>query len=275
MIKVLEEIKNNHSISKTAPSSKIKMCVFPLDNGILKGMTEKMLWNGAIKQKIDLPIWTVFIDHPDGKILFDTGMSRYICQKLVEVKEHQILPNVLRNYAISPQDIDYVICSHLHFDHSGYLGLFKKAEIIISKEEYTEVKKQYLKSNLDESYIYTDVKDWFSVNMNWKLLDGEEIIYKLVDGVHILNLGRGHSYGMLALLLELPQYGNVVIAGDLIYCQKNIQAYHQRQNALIDKKAYDAAFDQLIKIAKKYNAEIWFGHDQEQFTKIMKKSVYV
>lgn len=58
--------KNNHHTG---------VFIYPLNNGILKGMPEKYLYNGTTQKCVDLPVWTVLIDHPQGKILFDTGMK--------------------------------------------------------------------------------------------------------------------------------------------------------------------------------------------------------
>lgn len=248
--------------------------IYPLNHGILKGMPETYLYNGTTEKCVDLPVWTVLMDHPQGKILFDTAMSRYTDPKSVAVDPQQELPNVLKQHGLTPDQIDYVVCSHLHFDHSGYLDLFQNSKILISKSEYTEVKRQYEEHCLEKGYVPDDVERWFSQKMNWVLVDEEKTVQKLFDGISILSFGRGHAHGMLGLLLEPQEHGNIILAGDVIYCRKNTENYDARQRAYIDKKAYDDSYDRLMQLAKEYNAEIWFGHDMEQVENIMKQKVY-
>ena len=97
---------------------------------------------------------------------------------------------------------------------------------------------------------------------------------ELLEGVWLLNLGRGHSYGMLGLLVQLPENGNIILAGDIIYCQKNTEDYSSRQSLIIDKTAYDESYEKLMGLAQQYNAKIWFRHDMQQVQEIIKKKVY-
>lgn len=249
--------------------------IYPMNNGILKGMPVKYLYNGTGEECVDLPVWTVLIDHPQGKILFDTAMSRYTDSQSVVVGEQEQLPNVLKQHGLTPDQIDYVVCSHLHFDHTGYLDLFKKSKILVSKSEYDDVRQQYEENRIEQGYEARDVEQWFSQKMNWVLISDEKPIQKLFDGVSILNLGRGHAYGMLGLLLETQENGNIILAADVIYCSKNTENYDSRQLSYVDKKAYDDSYDLLMQLAKEYDAQIWFGHDMEQVEDIMKQKVYL
>lgn len=262
---------SNIEIDKHEPQFRI----YPMYNGILKGMPVKYLYNGTGEECVDLPVWTVLIDHPQGKILFDTAMRHYSNSQNVVVDEHEQLPNVLKQHGLTPDQIDYVVCSHLHFDHTGYLDLFKKSKILVSKSEYNNVKQQYEESRIEQGYEACDVKQWFSQKMDWVLIGEEEPVQKLFDGVSILNLGRGHAYGMLGLLLETQENGNIILAADVIYCRKNTENYDSRQLAYIDKKAYDDSYDLLMHLAKEYDAQIWFGHDMKQVEDIMKQKVYL
>lgn len=66
----------------------------------------------------------VLLQTDDNKnIIFDTGAFGY-SEKLI---------HALANKGLTPDDIDYVILSHSHFDHIGNIHLFKNAELIQDK----------------------------------------------------------------------------------------------------------------------------------------------
>lgn len=89
---------------------------------------------------IEFPVYAVLIDHPDGKILFDTGCNpegmgkegRWPegVQKLFPAFQDEscYLINRLEQLKVRPEDIKYVVASHLHLDHAGCLELFTNGD---------------------------------------------------------------------------------------------------------------------------------------------------
>jgi N-acyl homoserine lactone hydrolase len=70
----------------------------------------------------------VFLESEQEKyILFDTG----------GYNERGELIKKLNNVKLTPQDIDIVFLSHIHFDHAMNWPLFENAEILVSKKELT------------------------------------------------------------------------------------------------------------------------------------------
>lgn len=95
----------------------------------------------------EIPILFFLIQHNDKNILFDTGYALEVSKSPEKhlgaivnsycpiVKEKQYIVNQLKNMRINPEDIDYVIFSHLHPDHAGSVGIFPNAVHIIHKKE--------------------------------------------------------------------------------------------------------------------------------------------
>jgi len=65
----------------------------------------------------------LLITDDNKKVLFDSGAFGY-ADKLVQN---------LKKLSLTPDDINYVILSHAHFDHNANLYLFKKAQLIYHK----------------------------------------------------------------------------------------------------------------------------------------------
>jgi N-acyl homoserine lactone hydrolase len=96
-----------------------------------------------------LPINAWVLEHPEGIILVDTGETSQTSNPgyfpewhpyWKNVKEHvkpeeEIGPQ-LQNLGISPNDVRWVIMTHLHTDHAGGLHHFPKSEIIVMRNEY-------------------------------------------------------------------------------------------------------------------------------------------
>lgn len=114
------------------------------------------------RNRVWLPVSAYLIEHPQGLLLIDTGWHREISpegkyNRFAQVKhmgvghfllnqgvvpEGEALVEQLAAMKIQPQDIDYLILSHLHTDHASGLRQFTNAKrILASREELDDTKK--------------------------------------------------------------------------------------------------------------------------------------
>ena len=97
---------------------------------------------------VDVPTHCVLVDTPDGKLLWDTSCPRDWEQRWAptglqdffpyeKVSDDEYLDSRLKQLGLAPGDIDYVVLSHLHFDHAGNVQLFKEtnARLVCSAKE--------------------------------------------------------------------------------------------------------------------------------------------
>ena len=79
---------------------------------------------------VDVPTHCVLVETPDGKLLWDTSCprdweTRWAPTGLQDffpydkVSDDEYLDSRLKQIGVAPGDIDYVVLSHLHFDHAG------------------------------------------------------------------------------------------------------------------------------------------------------------
>ena len=125
------------------------------------------------KNRVWLPVSAYLIEIENKKILVDTGWHREISpngkyDRIAQVKHmgvghfllnQGILPlgesitEQLEKIKIFPQDLDFVILTHLHTDHASGLKQVKDAKkILVSEEELQDTKKfpvRYAKSMWD------------------------------------------------------------------------------------------------------------------------------
>ncbi|ASE58406.1 AhlS family quorum-quenching N-acyl homoserine lactonase [Staphylococcus saprophyticus] len=265
---------------------KERMKVYVLDNGRMKMDKNLMIANSnqatlddpkANNEMHEFPIYTVFIDHPDAKILFDTACNpnamgdsgRWISatQKAFPyfADEACHLPNRLEQINVDPKEVDFVIASHLHLDHAGCLEYFTNATIIVHDDELSGAMKTYARNQQEGAYIWADIDAWVKNNLKWRTIKKEEDNLKLVDGVRILNYGSGHAWGIIGLEIESAELGTIILASDAIYTKESIEDTLKPPGILYDSIGWTKSVEKIQRLAKEKNAQIWFGHDGEQF----------
>jgi len=102
-----------------------------LDGGAMFGVVPKPLWEKRIpadeRNRIQLGMRCLLIEHPSGLVLIDTGAGNKENEKFKDIYGLEndgadgatLLEDGLRQLGMAPTDIAIVINTHLHFDHAG------------------------------------------------------------------------------------------------------------------------------------------------------------
>lgn len=233
-----------------------------------------------VNEWIDIPIQAYLVETDEGYVLFDTGCDpeweknwpAFIPeQSPYYVTEDQHLLSRLAQLNVRPEEIRYVVMSHLHVDHAGNLHHFKHAEVYVNENEFLQTLKGYVTNKDLDVHVPSDISKFIAAGLDWKLLKDDVKEYELVPGITLLNLGSGHSFGMVAMKVELENTGNLLIVADAIYCRMNVEGEIKVPGILYDSLGYKRSAEYLMDYAKRANATILYGHDMEQF-KSLKKS---
>lgn len=234
---------------------------------------------------ISAPVYAVLIAHPEASVLFDASLHPESMQTRLSpatrrflpwvAGEEDYLPNRLRPLGVAPESIDYVVASHLHFDHAGCLPWFTKATIIVHENEVSEVMKRYLVDPRSLSYfgyVRRDVEDWIKAGLNWHPVASADGDLDLVEGVRVLNFGPGHAFGMLGLLVKLPESGPIMLVSDACYTSENLGPPAQPPGHCYDSLGYERTLERIRRLSHLYGAQVWFGHDPAQFESLRKST---
>lgn len=233
---------------------------------------------------VEFPVYAVLIDHPEGKILFDTGCNpdgmgedgRWPqgIQKMFPSFQDEscYLINRLEQLNTRPEDIKYVVASHLHLDHAGCLELFTNATIIVHDTELSKTMKQYAMTKDMGAYIWADINAWITNDLKWKTVMPHEDELELAEGIKILNFGPGHAWGLLGLHVELPGEGGIILASDAVYSAESYGPPVKLPGIIYDSLGYLNAVEKIKQYADRTNSQVWFGHDSEQFRKFIKST---
>ena len=193
--------------------------LYALQNGFM-GFERSGLFYGELSgERVQIPVTCYLIRTSDATILFDTGLSpRAIpglrrTDPLARFTEEDLLVHRLDSLGLEPASVDLVVLSHLHYDHAGGAALFQDSELIVQQDEYSYA---HYPASFFASFYYR--KNYDLPGYRWRLLDGDA---ELVPGITALR-SDGHTPGHQSLLVELPQTGPVILAGDCCYWQQSI-----------------------------------------------------
>ena len=144
-----------------------------------------------------MPVYVHLIDHPDARVLVDTGMTNL--HPLVADMDPRLTPLTDRG-DVDPASIDLVINTHLHFDHCGGNHLFPGTPIYVQRRE------------LDDALTEDDytIREWVEApDVEYEPVDGE---LELLPGLRLVP-APGHTPGSQVVVLE-GGGRSVVICGD-------------------------------------------------------------
>ncbi len=193
--------------------------LYALGNGFV-GFERSGLFYGQLSgEKAQIPVTCYLIRAADATILFDTGLSPRAVpgilrnDPLARFTDDDLLVHRLDALGLEPASVDLVVLSHLHYDHAGGAALFQDSELVVQQDEYAYA---HHTPPAFASFYYR--KNYDLPGYRWRLLDGDA---ELVPGITALR-SDGHTPGHQSLLVDLPQTGPVILAGDCCYWQESI-----------------------------------------------------
>lgn len=182
------------------------------------------------KEKEEFPILVFLIEGGGHKILVDTGggdpegEEARLCGHAPGKRKPNERPDLaLQRIGVSPEEIDTVILTHLHWDHCNNNHLFPKAEFVVQKRELlTAVCPLPKFRKMYETFEVGLVPPWARQRSKWKIIDGD---FTLFDGIRLLLL-PGHTPGLQGVLVDTVS-GPQLIASDAVPLYECIQGLEQ------------------------------------------------
>jgi N-acyl homoserine lactone hydrolase len=237
--------------------------LYAMTCGHLTGKLGHMMEGG--EGEVLLPIPAYLIEHPKGTIMFDTGMHPDCQDDPVERLGSRIPSLYQFNYRPGEEvsarleaigrdaaDIDFIVNSHLHFDHVGGNAQIPNAVMVIQKAEWD--------AGMDPEIAALrgfDRKD-FDLGHVVRKVEGEHDLFG--DGSVVCLPTYGHTPGHQSLRLKLGS-GDVVLAGDACYFCRTLRE-RRLPKFVHDRSQMLASLDRLAQL-EAGGARIFFGHDIE------------
>jgi N-acyl homoserine lactone hydrolase len=144
-----------------------------------------------------MPVYIHVIDHPDARVLVDTGMTEL--HPAVDDLDPRLYP--LSDTDLDLAGIDLVVNTHLHFDHCGGNHLFAGRPIYVQRQELDDAR------SLED---YT-IREWVDPpGVEYRPVDGE---LELLPGLRLVP-APGHTRGMQVVVVETAGRP-LVVGGDV------------------------------------------------------------
>lgn len=252
--------------------------VYLLDGGSLVLDGYHVFWNRGPGGEIRFPVYSILIEHQEGRFLVDTGFDfDHVMQVLPFEKPQQTpeqtIPGALGLLGLAPKDVDVVINSHFHFDHVGGNKHFPHAKKICHVSEIG----QAARPEPFEVLGYSDLS--FSAEAAEARGEGDQLApgitaattrfetvegdVEIARGVRLL-FTPGHAIGHYSLLVELGGRRPLLFTIDASYTKQSLETLNQA-SFHIDPVAGVASMRRLQELARSHDAELMFSHDMEQF----------
>ncbi|MFT4962138.1 MAG: N-acyl homoserine lactone hydrolase [Paracoccaceae bacterium] len=154
---------------------------------------------------------------------------------------------------ITPDQIDLHILTHTHIDHVGGLGNFPQAPILVSGEE----------RRLPRPLYWGKVQPLEWPDQDYLVIEDD---VQIGPGFRVLT-SPGHAPGQLALMLDLPETGSVLLTSDAISRAAEIE---EKFAGSWDEAKAIASAERLMSLAKDTKALVIYGHSPEQWPTLRK-----
>jgi glyoxylase-like metal-dependent hydrolase (beta-lactamase superfamily II) len=182
---------------------------YRLDGGAFFGVVPKVMWEKKVKADAEnyVPVGlnSVVVRTGQQTVLIETGIGNKLPERLIKIfgQPAKLLDN-LNAVGISPEDIDIVINTHLHFDHCGWNTMIKDGRIVptFPKAKYYAPEGEWQHGRLQ---LERDAISYMSENYDpliktgqMELLQGDQ---EIVPGISV-RVFPGHTLHMQAVIIE-------------------------------------------------------------------------
>jgi N-acyl homoserine lactone hydrolase len=188
---------------------------------------------------VDAPIGSFLLEHPGaGIVLVDCGLHPSVAvdprQNMgrlatrifqgLSVDSADTAPGQLRARGLEPEDVSYVVMTHLHVDHASAASEFTEAAFVVSDREWRAATSRgaslhgYVRTQLDHA-------------LDWRTLDFDgdtesfasfgRAIDLFGDGSVQCVFTPGHTHGHMSVVVRLAG-GEALLAGDAIYTHRTL-----------------------------------------------------
>ena len=242
-----------------------------LQSGSLKCKIHNIKMNQGCGEDYEIPVPFFLLAHPAGHTIIDGGSSVEVATDprgrwgdatdtyLPVLDKADGCVEQLRRLGIEPEEVRYVLQSHLHLDHTGAIGRFPNATHIVQRLEY--------------EYAFTP--DWFAKggyiradfdrpDLNWHFLSGQtDDRYDVYgDGTLTTVFTPGHAPGHQSFLVRLQNSKPMLLTIDAAY---TLDHWNEKALPGFLVSAVDSvrSVRKLRALAEKTGADVVTGHDPD------------
>ncbi len=244
---------------------------FRLDGGAMFGVVPRGLWEKYTtpdnRNRIHLGLTCLLVRSPDGTVLIETGHGgEKLPQKLQEIYALDAPPGgilgALAHAGVRPDEVDYVITSHLHPDHAGgatrldgdrCVPSFPKARYVAQRAEWEDAvgnDPQLMKAYRAEADLLP-LKDCGLLD----LVDGDT---EICPGIRAI-MTPGHTRAHQSVLVSAGDT-TICFAGDLVPTRHHLRRPYIMAFDLYPRTTFEVKGELLARAGQERWLVVW-PHD--------------
>jgi glyoxylase-like metal-dependent hydrolase (beta-lactamase superfamily II) len=180
-----------------------------LDGGTFFGVVPKVMWQRRWEpdelNRLRASCNSVLVRGGEKTVLIETGIGNKLNEKMRKIYGHE--EKLLKSFAeagVSPEEIDIVINTHLHFDHCGWNTVYRDGKVVptFPKAQYYVQEGEWRHGQLQTE---RDRISYISDNYNPLIESGQMTLLKgdqeIMPGISV-RIYPGHTRHMQAVMIE-------------------------------------------------------------------------
>lgn len=236
------------------------------------GVSLHLFTSGTLTNRgVTVPVPFFLVRHPEGNVVVDGGNPLAVALDphahwgaLADVFEVAMTEDdhcvaQLAREGVYPADVAYVLQTHLHIDHTGGLGHFPDATVLVHERELAAARDPS-----SQGYVAADLEH----DVNWRPLAGETDVFG--DGTLRTLFTPGHSAGHTSLLVTLPNTGAVLLTGDASDTRRQFDGL-EHPRVLHSREEAAQSLERLRALAGETGALVVPGHDAAAWARLERR----
>ena len=231
----------------------------------------RSLWSPGVDVDVrhEMVASCYLIRHDDGLMMWDVGISDSVAELpdgltvaggMITQRVEKTLAAQMDEIGVRPEDVGHLAMSHTHPDHTGNANRFTAAVVYMQQAEYDAA----FGPDAARFNFRPDTYDKLA-NNEFVKLDGSHDVFG--DGSVVILSAPGHTPGHQVLYVELPEYGPVVLSGDLWHFRSNydndrVPGFNFDRGQTLD------SINKIKAFIERTGATLWIQHDKDQAAEI-------
>ena len=244
------------------------MTIRPLSGGRLRSRRALFFPDALPEQMVSTPVACFLVEHPRGRVLFDTGvhhgaaadpvgrLGAGLARRFVPEAAGGDIVQSLAALQLTPDDVTHVVNSHLHFDHCGCNACFGRAQVFVQRADWDGAVA--LRTAFPDA-----PRDW-DAPLDYRLLEGEHDLFG--DGAVVAFPTPGHTAGHQSLRVRTGPGRSFVMTGDAVYTAEHLERdLLPPPHVVAEARAMAESMSMLRRLRDRDGATLLFSHDAAQW----------
>ena len=231
-----------------------------------------------VPEWVDIPVSGALIEHDHGLLVVDAGSppdaekvwgeGLWSVFPMTKFTDENRLENQIALAGYKPEDVNYLLFTHLHLDHTGQAPVLNNATMVVHKKELLNA--LYLTwIGKPGAYIPGDLEALKGPN----LFTFSEDQFEVLPGVNMI-WGGGHTPGSCLIQVTTKKGNSYILTGDIVHLGAEMEA-EAKGWLLGDAEEYNACLKKLKMRLRLPNTKLVIGHDPKLWDEHPKAPKYL